>query len=265
MTECAEGASPGNLRTVFVIGIGAGDPAFLTRQATEAIARVDVFFLLDKDGAGKDALTDFRRGLLDAVRPDGGYRLVTALSPERPSGGSSAAYRSGIDTWRRARAQIFRNLLTQEVPPTGTAAFLVWGDPCLYDGTIEILDGLIADGLALQVSVLPGISSIQVLTAIHRLPLNRIGESITITTGRQLAAMDPVEIRNCVVMLDGRAAFRQFAESDLDIYWGAYLGTPDQVTVAGKLRDRADEIAAIIDRERARKGWIMDTYLLRRP
>ena len=38
-------------RTVYVIGIGAGDPEHLTLQAVAAMNRVDVFFTIDKGEA----------------------------------------------------------------------------------------------------------------------------------------------------------------------------------------------------------------------
>ena len=65
-------------------------------------------------------------------------------------------------------------------------------------------------------------------------------------------------------MLDGRTAFATLPDADLDIYWGAYLGTPDEIVVAGALRAVKDEICRRRAEARARKGWIMDTYLLRR-
>ena len=65
-------------------------------------------------------------------------------------------------------------------------------------------------------------------------------------------------------MLDNGSGLRALAGEDVDIYWGAYLGTPDEVLVAGKLGDRVEEIEQLRARERERKGWIMDTYLLRR-
>jgi precorrin-6A synthase len=39
------------VRTVYVIGIGSGDPEQLTLQAVAALNRVDVFFLVDKGAA----------------------------------------------------------------------------------------------------------------------------------------------------------------------------------------------------------------------
>jgi precorrin-6A synthase len=66
------------------------------------------------------------------------------------------------------------------------------------------------------------------------------------------------------VMLDGRTAFAALPDTDLDIYWGAYLGTADEVLVAGDLHTVRDRIVQVRAEARARKGWIMDTYLLRR-
>jgi precorrin-6A synthase len=65
-------------------------------------------------------------------------------------------------------------------------------------------------------------------------------------------------------MLDGRTAFAGLPDTDLDVFWGAYLGTPDQILVAGDLHAVRDEICARRAEARERKGWIMDIYLLRR-
>ena len=114
--------------------------------------------------------------------------------------------------------------------------------------------------------MIPGISAIAALCARHRIALNRVGEAVQITTGRRLAAEGlPGDAPDVVVMLDARCAFKQVAGSgDIDIYWGAYLGTPDEILVAGALDEVGDEIERVRAAARARKGWIMDTYLLRR-
>ena len=104
----------------------------------------------------------------------------------------------------------------------------------------------------------------QALAAAHKLPLNRIGESVLITTGRKLAEGFPENADSVVVMLDGQCAFRR-VDPDTEIYWGAYLGTADEILIAGRLGDVAQEIERVRAEARARKGWIMDTYLLRTP
>src|SRR5262249_9735605 len=69
---------------------------------------------------------------------------------------------------------------------------------------------------------------------------------------------------SAVVMLDSGFAAAGLAEPDLSVFWGAYLGTPDETTIAGRLGDVAAEIVDTRARLRAEHGWIMDTYLLRR-
>src|SRR5690606_13226711 len=109
----------------------------------------------------------------------------------------------------------------------------------------------------------PGITSISALTARHRVPLTRVGRPVHVTTGRRLAA-EGVTADDVLVMLDAACSFAE-AGDDLHIYWGAYLGTPDEILISGPVREVADEIRTARAEARARKGWIMDTYLLRRP
>jgi len=235
----------------------------MTLLAVEAIRAADVFFLMEKEGEGKDDLVAFREAALRRARPEGGYRLVSAVSPERPSGGPD--YRAGIEWWRSERRRIFRRMIEEDLPEGGTGAFLIIGDPSLYDGTVQILHELEGEGLDIAFEVVPGITSLQLLAARHRIALNRIGEDIRVMTARQLAAAPEETVTNALVVLDGRAAFRRFAGSDLHIWWGAYLGMPEEILIAGPLKEKAEEIASVIERERAQRGWIMDTYLLRRP
>lgn len=112
--------------------------------------------------------------------------------------------------------------------------------------------------------MIPGITSVQALAAQHRIALNAIGEPVHITTGRKLLDGLPQGVDTAVVMLDNGSGLRVLADQDVDIHWGAYLGTPDEVLVSGKLAECVDEIERVRAEERARKGWIMDTYLLRR-
>jgi precorrin-2 methylase len=58
---------------------------------------------------------------------------------------------------------------------------------------------------------------------------------------------------------------KKLAEEDLHIYWGAYIGTEEEVLVAGKLSETMGDIERIRAEKREQNGWIMDTYLLRKP
>lgn len=113
-------------------------------------------------------------------------------------------------------------------------------------------------------SVVPGISSVASLAAAHGLSLTRVGRPVQITTGRRLAEEGlPPGVGDVVVMLDARCAFTRVPADRVEIFWGAYLGTPDEILISGPLAEVADRIVAARDEARRRKGWIMDTYLLR--
>jgi precorrin-6A synthase len=247
------------VRRVYVIGIGAGDPEHLTLQAVAAMNRVDVFFTIDKGGSTAD-LAALRTELL-ARRVSRPHRVVTA--PEVPRDRDPAAYVATATQWQARRRALYAQML-DELADGETGGFLVWGDPALYDGTLNLLHDLSADG-TLEIVSIPGISSVAALAAAHRLVLNRVGSPVLITTGRRLAEEGMSrEVDDVVVMLDGRTAFAALPDTDLDIYWGAFLGAPDEILVSGDLHVVRDEICARRAEARARKGWIMDTYLLRR-
>lgn len=252
------------MRTIHVIGIGAGDPDQLTLQAVKALRRTDVFFILDK-GEAKSDLVRLRRDILDAHLPQGTYRLVEARDPERDRAAGGAAYSPAVGDWRTARADIYEQLIGEELGEDESGAFLVWGDPALYDSTLGILEEVLRRGAVdFAYDVVPGISSVSALVARHRTGLNRVARPVQITTGRRLAEGFPEGVDDVVVMLDAHQTFRQYAEDDIDIYWGAYIGTPDEILDSGPLSEAGPRIERLRAEARERKGWLMDTYLLRR-
>ncbi|WP_240766337.1 precorrin-6A synthase (deacetylating) [Paraburkholderia flava] len=249
-------------KKILIIGIGAGNPDYMTVQAIHALNQADVFFVMDK-GAAKEKLIALRKQIIERFVTDDRYRIVEATSPERRR--DDVDYRVAVDELNRDKQQIFERLISDELGEGQTGAFLVWGDPSLYDSTIRIVETIAKRGThTFDYDVIPGISSIQALAAQHRIPLNLIGRSIEITNGRTIAEGFPANVDSVVVMLDAQNAYRQLADEDLDIYWGAYVGTPDEILIAGKLRDVMDEIERVRADARTKHGWIMDTYLLRR-
>ena len=247
------------MKDLLLIGIGPGDPRQVTYEAVDALRQASVFFVLDK-GGDKDELVHLRKAILQRYRPEGGYRLVQVADPARD--GQADDYLGAVQDWHRQRAALYAQLIEQEIGIGETGAFLLWGEPTLYDSTLRIL-GLVRErGVALRLQVIPGISSVQALAARHQVPLNRIGEPLTVLPGRRLAGQGQID--NVLVMLDGECAFARLDDPALMIYWGAYLGTADEVLIAGPLQAVKAQIMEVRERERARKGWIMDSYLLRR-
>lgn len=243
------------MRELLIIGIGAGNVDHVSVQAVRALARVTSFFVVEKDGPSD--LVTIREAILAAHR-EPGYRTVRLADPPRGRGAAAVA------AWRAERTVQWETALRDELGPDEVGAFLVWGDPSLYDSTIDIVEAVLARGnVAFTWSVIAGVSAPHALTAAHRITLNRIGRAVQITTGRRLAASGmPAEADDVVVMLDPDCAF--VGLEGVDIFWGAYLGTPDELLLAGPLPDIGPKIVRARAQAREQKGWMFDTYLLRR-
>jgi precorrin-6A synthase len=249
------------MRKIFVVGIGTGHPEHLTYQAARALNTVDVVFVLEKSEEKAD-LVALRREICQRYI-QGPYRTVQAEDPVRDP--HIAGYGSRVDAWHDQRSVIYEQMFEKELPSAGRGAILVWGDPSLYDSTLRMLERILARGhVAFDYEVIPGISSVQMLAASHKLVLNRVGGSVHITTGRRLLEGFPRESDDVVVMLDGECAFKHVPDDDLHIYWGAYLGSEREVLIEGPLAACKQEIEHTRNALRAKFGWIFDIYLLRR-
>ena len=250
------------MRTILVIGIGAGNPDYLTVQAINAMNRTQVFFMPDK-GEEKAGLNAIRLAMLDKFVREKSYRLVDFAIPSRRRA-ETPDYRDSVDEWRSKLEAAYERMFA-ELPEDGVGAFLVWGDPTLYDGTLRILKDMQAAGWDIAIEVIPGISAPQALAAQHQVTLNRVGEPVTITTGRRVGEGEADGLSSAVVMLDNHQQFQRFADESTEIFWGAYVGTEDEILVAGKVSEVMGEIDRKRSEAQARNGWIMDTYMIRRP
>ena len=245
---------------LFLVGIGTGNPGHLTREAEHAIRGADLILLPHKED-NKAELAQVRLALLQDLSVSDA-RIAHFDMPLRRQQGDD--YGSQVDEWHDAIARRWQDCLHAHLPSgTGRVALLVWGDPALYDSTLRIASRLGLDSG--QVQVVPGITSMKVLCSAHGIALNAIGAPFLVTTGRQLRENGwPQGVDTLVVMLDGQRSYEQLQNTDVDIYWGAYLGMPQQLLMHGRLCDVAPDITSRRAQAREQNGWIMDIYLLRR-
>lgn len=252
-------------RELALIGVGAGDPEWVTLEAVSAIQTIDVLFVVLKENE-YDELVEARRSVV-AWHRDTPLRTVELRDPPRPWR-TAPDYDAAVAEWRRQRLEHWGAAVSAELGEGQTGGFLVWGDPGLYESTLAIVTDLAehaaAAGNPVEVRVIPGISSALALASRHRIPLNRQGRAVQISPARLLRGGMPEGVDDVVVMLDGSQTFTLIDPTGLDIYWGAYLGTPDEILISGPLETVRDEIAAARAQATARKGWMFDTYLLRR-
>ena len=249
-------------RELLLIGVGAGDPDWVTIEAVRAIERLDVLFVVLKEDE-LDDLVDARRTLVERYRA-APPRTVELHDPPRPWR-SAPDYTAAVSLWRTQRLRQWSAAVADGLDEGQVGGFLVWGDPSLYESTLAVVRELADSSSApLTIRVLPGVSSVHALTARHGVPLNRQGRAVQILPARLLAQGMPAGVDDVVAMLDGRQAFAAIDPAGIDIYWGAYLGTPDEILISGPLAEVRDTIVRVRAEAAARKGWVFDIYLLRR-
>ena len=244
-----------------LIGIGSGAADHPTLQALTALRSAQLI-LLPRKGAEKAELAELRRALCARYVEDA-TRVVEFDMPARDA--EAPDYLGAVTSWHAQIADIWKHMILRHLPAGGRMALMVWGDPALYDSSLRIAERLRSSGMDLRMQMIPGLSSLQLLTAAHLVPLNTLGGEVLITTGRRLRARGwPRDVDTVVVMLDGSCAFRELEPSGLWIYWGAYLGMPQQMLLSGALAQSAEPIVQQREQARAEHGWILDIYLLRR-
>ena len=247
--------------TLSLVGIGSGNPDHLTLEAIKVLEGADLI-LLPRKGDEKTELADLRRGIVADVLKTS-PKVVEFDYPVRDA--NTPKYLDGVNTWHDALASIWAGLITENAAPAAQVALMVWGDPSLYDSTLRIAERVLAQGIEMSVSVVPGITSLQMLTAAHAIPLNTLGAPVQITTGRQLRDNGwPEDVDTLAVMLDGECSFQHVLEVPATIYWGGYVGMPMQTLMSGDLAKISDDIIEKRAALRAQYGWIMDIYVLRR-
>ena len=241
-----------------LIGIGTGNIDHLTLQAIKAINAQDVI-MIPRKGADKADLAELRMRICDEVLNHDTVRIVEFDLPSRDP--ETQDYQQRVDDWHNAIAAVWTETMQAQF---GAEHFglLVWGDPSLYDSSLRIAERLVPRP---EIEVIPGITSLQALTAAHAIPLNDVGAPVTITTGRRLRDEGwPAGVNKIAVMLDGDCSFQTQPAEGMYIWWCAYAGMPNQIAIAGPLAEVSDQIVKRRAEARGAHGWIMDIYLLRR-
>lgn len=243
---------------LLLVGIGTGNPEHLTLQAIRALNSADLI-LIPRKGPNKADLAELRRAICEEVVSNPSTRIAEFELPKRDA--DNPSYRQGVDDWHDAIASVWADAMS-DLPDQARVALLVWGDPSLYDSTMRIAARLKP---APEISVIPGVTSMQGLTAAHKIPLNTIGAPVLITTGRRLREEGwPEGADRLLVMLDGECSFQHTPSDGVMIWWGAYVGMQEEILLSGALSEMMDEIIETRAAARARHGWIMDIYLLSR-
>lgn len=245
---------------LMLVGIGTGNPEHVTLEGVRALNSADLILIPEK-GVEKSDLADLRREICGAVVTSGA-KVAGFDLPRRDE--ATPDYLVRVGDWHDAIAAIWERTIRDNLGEAGRVAFLVWGDPSLYDSTLRIAER-VARTLPLRVRMVPGITSLQALTAAHSIPLNDLGAPFVVTTGRQLRDIGwPAGVDTVAVMLDGQCSFQVLVPEGVHIWWTGYAGMANEISLSGPLATTAPRIVTARAAARADHGWIMDIYLMRR-
>ncbi|WP_232679243.1 SAM-dependent methyltransferase [Nocardioides sp. R-C-SC26] len=157
-----------------VVGFGMG-PQHVTPEAAAALRASSYVLAVSK--RDDDPLLAVRREVAAAY----GLDVVAVEDPARDRD-DPADYDGAVRDWHEARSHAWGTAVAGR---PGDPAFLVWGDPALYDSTLRVVDRLAAR-LDADVEVVAGISAPQLLAARHRVVLHEVGHPVHVTTERRL-------------------------------------------------------------------------------
>jgi len=236
-----------------LLGVGMG-PQHVTAEVASALRAADYVVAASK--TDNDELLAIRQAICGAH----GVELVAVPDPVRDR--DPADYPATVAAWHDARASAYAEVIRAR---GGTAAFLVWGDPSLYDSTIRVVER-VASSVGAEWDVLPGVSTPSLLAARHRIVLHEVGQPVHTTSARRLPEALASGQTNIVVMLGNEADLTALERlADWTIWWGANLGTSTEELVSGLVPEVLADLVAARARARQAAGWVMDAYLLRAP
>ena len=107
-------------RKILIIGIGAGNPEYVTIQAVNALNQVSVFFIPNK-GIEKEGLARLRREICERFIANASYRMVNFDTPTREA--SKPSYGEGVKEWHANIESIYERLLVEELGKGSAALF----------------------------------------------------------------------------------------------------------------------------------------------
>lgn len=189
-----------NWGTLYGVGLGPGDPEWLTRKAYQVLTTVPVIFYPASGGKGEGFALDILRrafGQDDGSQLAGGPALTlpqTVLERCRPLPitlvrGPEAAR----PHWTRAAEVVGAVLQGGQ-----DAAFVTEGDPLVYSTFVYLRDALAERFPYARIEVIPGISSITAAAARAMFPLAMADERIAVLP----ATFDPQFLEHALVEFD---------------------------------------------------------------
>src|SRR5699024_6118399 len=143
-------------------------------------------------------------------------REVVVPDPTRDPEVAAVDYDRAVSDWHAERARRVVTAL-DSLDDDEVAAFLVWGDPSLYDSTLRIRRRPRDAGPWFSVQVCAGATRPAAAPPASGAGGHRVGGPGRITAGSRLASTAPEALRTAVAMLPAHCAFRTVAGPETHI------------------------------------------------
>jgi precorrin-2/cobalt-factor-2 C20-methyltransferase len=164
--------------TLYVIGVGPGDPELLTLKAVRILKAVPCLCVPKGREEGSSLALSIVEGVVDLK----GKEIIEAFFPMKKTGASErkrASARSADDElegrWNETVLNILKRL-NQGID----VAFITIGDPSIYSTFFYLYDRLLSLAPRIRIEIIPGVSSITAAAARAGISLGLADEKIAI-------------------------------------------------------------------------------------
>jgi len=163
-----EGSQKKTMGRLYAIGVGPGDPELITIKASRLLSRLPVIFVPQRDETSPSYACSIIAGLVR--EPE--QKVIGLVFPMVRDNKQLVPY------WKSAAETIWRYLKQGK-----DCAFVNEGDPFLYGTAAYVLETLRATHAEVEITVVPGVSSINASAAQAVLPLAINDQRVAILSG----------------------------------------------------------------------------------
>lgn len=223
---------------LYGVGIGPGDPRYLTLRAADVLRSADVIFTV----ISRNASSSVSRSVVESLRPRGEIRLqMFSMSRDR--------------TTREAQVQANADAIIDELRAGRDCAFATLGDAMTYSTFGYVLDRIRKAIPGVEVEIVPGVTSFATLAAKAETVLVENGEQLRVIPSFRSDMAESLDFPkgSTTILLKtyrSRAALldRLAREENVEILYGEHLTMEGQtlLTDPDAIRERPEEYLSLI-------------------
>lgn len=223
---------------LYGVGIGPGDPRYLTLRAADVLRSADVIFTV----ISRNASSSVSRSVVESLRPRGEIRLqMFSMSRDRAT--------------REAQVQANADAIIDELRAGRDCAFATLGDAMTYSTFGYVLDRIRKAIPGVEVEIVPGVTSFATLAAKAETVLVENGEQLRVIPSFRSDMAESLDFPkgSTTILLKtyhSRAALldRLAREENVEVLYGEHLTMEGQtlLTDPDAIRERPEEYLSLI-------------------